>query len=411
MSATTAAATVTVSAFAETISHFADREVAPHAAALDVHPPDRGLVRELLLGAGRLGVYGAVIPEADGGTGHDPVALHEAIDALAYHNAGLAMSLMPTYLLARAVALHGSAAQRQRWLPGIASGRMLASWAVTEPGAGSDVAAVATRARRDGGDWLITGRKMFITNASIADVLLLLCRTGRVGARGQLTTFVLPMDLPGISVARELDKMGLRSSPTCELVLDEVRLSDGERLGAVGAGWDVGMDVLNYERLAVPAIAAGICARALDLSLQYAEKRSAFGGPIADIGSVQEMLADMSAGLLEARLLYRHAAHLVGLGHPAVLEASAAKLVGARLASHVASLGVQIHGGYGYTREFEVERLYRDARLFSIGGGTSQIQQKIVAAQLRRDPRWPARAGVAGATATMETLSLSPEGS
>lgn len=376
------------SAFADTVAAYTAREVLPRAEELDRHPQDMTLIRDLLLGVGRIGLYGAVVPSEHGGTGPDSLALHEGIEALAYGNAGLAMSTMPTYLLARAVALHGTSEQRTRWLEPIAEGRAIASWAVTEPATGSDVAAITTRAERTPHGWRITGRKMFITNAAIADCLLLLCRTGGSGVDGTLTTFVVPMDLPGIAVPRALDKMGLRSSPTCELVLENVLVEDTERLGEVGAGWAIGMDVLDYERLAVPAIAAGMCARALDLATSYAATRTAFGGPLDGIGAVQGMLADIAAGLLECRLLYRHVARLVDEGSAAVLDASIGKLVGGRLANRVASLAVQVHGGYGYIREYEVERLYRDARLFTIGGGTSEIKQKIIAARLRREPTW-----------------------
>jgi alkylation response protein AidB-like acyl-CoA dehydrogenase len=377
----------------DSVRRWADEHVAPRNAELDEHPQNLELIRELLLGAGEIGLYGTVIPPEYDGTGPSALALHEALDALSYVNAGLAMSCMPTYLTARALALHGSDEQKSRWLPPIANGQIVTCWAVTEPDTGSDVAAITTRATRDGDNWRITGRKMFITNASIADCCLLLCRTGEEGAKGQLTTFVLPMDLPGIEVTKNLDKMGLRSSPTCEVSFDDVVVPDGDRLGEVGGGWEIGMDVLDYERIAIPAMGGGMCARALDLSLAYAESRRAFGGPIADIGAVSGMLAEMSAGLLQCRLLFRHVCALVDAGRPSIAEGSIGKLAGAKIVNEVVALGVQIHGGYGYCREYEIERLYRDARLWTIGGGTSEIQRKIVTGQLRRQPAWPAEAG------------------
>lgn len=382
------------SAFAETVGRFATAHVMPEAARLDQHPQDMGLIRELLLGIGRLGLYGAVVPAEYGGIGPDSLALHEGVDALAYGNAGLAMSTMPTYLLARAVALHGTLEQKERWLPPVARGEIIGSWAVTEPDTGSDVANITSKAERTADGWRLSGRKMFITNASVADALLVLCRTGEGSVGQAMTTFVVSMDTPGISVPRALDKMGLRSSPTCELVLDDVEVGDEDRLGAVGEGWAVGMAVLDYERLAVPAITAGMGARALDLASAYAANRQAFGSRLDDIGAVQAMLADMAAGLLECRLLYRHVAELVDTGRPAIAAGSIGKLVAGRIANQVTSLAVQVHGGYGYTREFEVERLYRDARLFTIGGGTSEIQQKIIASQLRRQRGWARTAGI-----------------
>lgn len=383
-----------VSPFAETVARFTADRVLPRAEALDAHPQDLGLIRQLLLEVGELGLYGSVIPPEYGGTGPDSLALHEGVDALGYGNAGLALSTMPTYLLARALTLFGNEEQRRRWLPPIADGRLIGAWAVTEPDTGSDVSRITTKAERTATGWCLTGRKMFITNAAIADTLLVLCRTGADGGRGAMTTFVLPMSSRGIDVPRSLEKMGLRSSPTCELVLDGVEVADSDRLGEVGQGWDIGMAVLDYERLAVPAITAGMSARALDLASAYAAQRQAFGSRLDDIGAVQGMLADIACGVLECRLLYRHVAALVDAGRPAIAEGSIGKLVAGRLANVVTSIAVQVHGGYGYTREYEVERLYRDARLFAIGGGTSEIQQKIIAGELRRRPGWAAKAGL-----------------
>lgn len=384
-----------LSPFAQTIGRFTTEHVIPQAAQLDEHPQDMGLIRELLLGVGRIGLYGAVVPPEYDGTGPDSLALHEGIDALAYGNAGLAMSTMPTYLLARAVALFGTPDQKDLWLPPVSRGELIGSWAVTEPDTGSDVSSISTKAERTPGGWRLSGRKMFITNAAIADALLVLCRTADGPTNGALTAFVVPMSLSGIEVPRALDKMGLRSSPTCELLLDGVGVSDETRLGEVGQGWEVAMAVLDYERIAVPAITAGMSARALDLAAAYAAQRQSFGDRLDEIGAVQAMLADMAAGLLECRLLYRHVAGLVDRGEPAIAAGSIGKLVAGRLANQVTSIAVQVHGGYGYTREYEVERLYRDARLFAIGGGTSEIQQKIIAGQLRRHPEWSRTAGIA----------------
>lgn len=382
--------------WAAVIHKFGRDKVLPRNGDLDAHPQDMDLIRSLLLEVGKIGLYGTVISPEYGGTGPSSVALHEAVDALAYHNAGLAMSTMPTYLTARALMSFGTDEQKSRWLPGIAAGETITSWAVTEPDTGSDVANITTKAVRDGDGWRINGTKMFITNATIADAVLLLCRTGGPGIKETLTTFVIPMNAPGISVTGVLEKMGLRSSPTCELVFDDVRVEDTDRLGDVGKGWQVAMDVLDYERLAIPAMTAGMAQRALELSQAYALQRTAFGGPIADLAPVSEMLADMAAALLECRLLYRHAAALSDAGRPSVAEGSISKLVAGRLANEVTSHAVQIHGGYGYCREYEVERLYRDARLFMIGGGTSQVQRKIIAQQLRRSPRWGVSAGMWG---------------
>lgn len=392
---TTPVETVEQSEFAQTVRRFAEQKVIPRNHELDQHPQNLVLIRELLQGVGRLGLYATIIPEEYGGAGQpDSVALHEGLEALAYGNGGLSMSTMPMYLFARAVTLYGTDSQKAQWLPRLADGEMVASWAVTEPHAGSDVAGITTKAERTATGWRISGRKMFITNAVIADGLLLLARTGGPGIRDTMTTFVLPMDLPGIEISQTLEKMGLRSSPTCEVVFDGVEVSDEARLGEVGQGWQIGMEVLDYERLAAPAFSAGVAARALDLVQAYTNDRVAFGGKLNKIGAVQQMTADIAADLLVSRLLYRHIGALVDSGRPAIVSGSIGKLLGARMATAASNLAVQIHGGYGYIREYEVERLYRDTRLLSIGGGTSEIQQKIIAEQLTREPGWGRTAGL-----------------
>ncbi|MFD2473582.1 acyl-CoA dehydrogenase family protein [Amycolatopsis silviterrae] len=396
MSQTTIAApTAEPSLFARSMRRYAEEKVIPRNEELDGHPQNFELIAELLRGAGRLGLYATIIPEEYGGAGEpDSVALHEGIEEFTYGNAGLAMSTMPMYLFARAVTLYGTDEQKARWLPGLAEGEMIASWGVSEPHAGSDVANIATKAERTESGWRINGRKMFITNAIIADGILLLARTGGAGIRDTMTTFLIPMDTPGIGVSRTLDKMGLRSSPTCEVVFDDVTVSDDAVLGEVGQGWRIGMEVLDYERIAASAFAAGVTSRALDITTAYTADRDAFGGKLNRIGAVQQMLADIAADLLVSRLLYRHISALVDSGRPAIVSGSAGKLLGARNASHATDLAVQILGGYGYVRDYEVERLYRDARLLAIGGGTSQIQQKIIAEQLFREPGWNRVAGL-----------------
>ncbi len=383
------------SMFAETVRRFAEDKVIPRNDELDQHPQNLELISELLRGAGRLGLYATIIPEEYGGAGRaDSVALHEGIEEFTYGNGGLAMSTMPMYLFARAVTLYGTDDQKGRWLPQLASGELICSWAVTEPQAGSDVAAITTRADKTTTGWRINGRKMFITNASIADAVLLLARTGGPGIRDTMSLFVFPMDLPGIAPSQSLHKMGLKSSPTCEVAFDNVEIGDDALLGEVGGGWQVGMEVLDYERVAGSAFAAGVSSRALDIAARYAAERDAFGGKLKQIGAVQQMLAEIAADLLVSRLLYRHISALVDSGQPAVISGSIGKLLGARHASKSADLAIQILGGYGYVREYEVERLYRDARLLSIGGGTSEIQQKIIAEQLFREPTWNRAAGL-----------------
>lgn len=383
------------SAFAQSMRRYSEEKVIPRNDELDQHPQDFELIQELLRGAGRLGLYATIIPEEYGGAGEpDSVALHEGIEEFAYGNGGLSMSTMPMYLFARAVTLYGSEEQKARWLPQLADGELITSWAVTEPHAGSDVAALTTKAEKTENGWRISGRKMFITNAVIADAVLLLARTGGPGIRDTMTTFVFPMDLPGIEVSKTLHKMGLRSSPTCELVFDNVEIPHSAVLGEVGKGWQIGMEVLDYERVAGSAFAAGVASRALDITTAYAAERDAFGGKLKDVGAVQQMLAEIAADLLASRLLYRHISALVDSGQPAIVSGSIGKLLGARNASASADLAIQVLGGYGYVRDYEVERLYRDARLLAIGGGTSEIQMKIIAEQLFREPGWNRVAGL-----------------
>jgi alkylation response protein AidB-like acyl-CoA dehydrogenase len=280
-------------------------------------------------------------------------------------------------LAGKTIAAWGTEEQKQEWLPRLADGSGLGCYALTEPGSGSDPASLVTRARRDGGDWVIDGSKIFITLGSWAGVALVFARTGGEGARG-ITCFLVPTSSGGFS-ARKIDgKLGLRAQDTAELFLDGVRVPDSARLGDEGAGFKVAMSALDNGRISLAAGSVGIAAGCLDASTAYSSERRQFGKPIAGFQLVQELIAEMSVETEAARLLAWRAAYLADSGQPYTLAASQAKYYASEVAVHAANAAVQVHGGYGYVDEFPVQKYLRDARVSTLYEGTSQIQKLLI---------------------------------
>jgi alkylation response protein AidB-like acyl-CoA dehydrogenase len=279
----------------------------------------------------------------------------------------------------------GTEQQKQRYLTRAARGEWLAAWALTEPGSGSDSAALATTARRDGGDWVISGTKMFITQGSVGGFCVVLARTDfEVAPQRGISAFIVETSTPGYSVGRKLEKYGCRSSDTAEVVLDNVRVPDAQRLGDVNQGFRDTMRILDSGRVSIAAMALGLGRGALEMAVRYAKERSAFGKPIADFQAIQWLLADAKKDLEAAALLTYRAAWLADRGERYTAEASMAKLFASEVATRVCNDALQIHGGYGFTREFEIERHLRDAKLCEIGEGTSQVQRLVIAKHLLR---------------------------
>jgi len=368
----------------ETVRDFAEREVAPKASQWD---REERFPHEIVPKLAELGLLGIKIPEAYGGSGLDMLAYAVCVEEIARVDGSLALTVASHNGLGTGHVLAvGTEEQKQRYLTRAASGEWLAAWALTEPGSGSDSAALTTTARRDGDDWLITGTKMFITQGSVGGFCVVLARTDfdAPPQRG-ISAFIVDTKAPGYSIGKKLEKYGCRSSDTVEIRLDEVRVSDRDRLGEVNQGFRDTMRILDSGRVSIAAMALGLGRGALEMALRYAKDRAAFGKPIAEFQAVQWMLADAKKDLDAAALLTYRAAWLADRGERYTSEASVAKLFASEVATRICNDSLQIHGGYGFTREFAIERHLRDVKLCEIGEGTSQVQRMVIAKHLLRD--------------------------
>ena len=324
------------------------------------------------------GVAGLPIPALYGGSGGSVIDCCLVNEALAEggHDGGLNLSLGAHWVIGSVpIWLHGTEQQRQRWLPGLCDGSLIGAWASTEPEAGSDAAAIRTTARRDGDDWVLDGTKLFITNGPIADVCTVLAR-----AEQGPTAFIVDTTNPGFRVGRELDKLGCRSSPTAEIHLQDCRVGPDAVLGELGSAlWRVAFECFDWERTVMLAGGVGGMRAGLDDAIRYAKAREQFGKPIAHFQAIAHKLADMEINYQVVRNAVYKAAWLKQQGQPHQVEASVAKVLLGRLSVDNALEAIQIHGGYGYLRDFPAERGLRDAKLASIGGGTTEIQKMIIA--------------------------------
>jgi alkylation response protein AidB-like acyl-CoA dehydrogenase len=354
---------------------FVDAEVAPYAAEWDRREcVDRDIVKAL----GRLGFLGLTIAEDDGGAGGDHLAYCLVLEELGRGDASVrGLVSVSLGLVAKTIAAHGSDAQKSEWLPRLCAGEALGCFALTEPGTGSDAGSLTTRAARDGGDWLLTGTKTFITNGTWAEVALVFARTGGPGPRG-VTAFLVPTDAPGLSRREIHGKLGLRGQPTAELAFDGVRMPDAARLGPEGGGFRTAMSTLDKGRMSLAAGCVGIAQGCLDAAVRYAGERRQFGKPIAGHQLVQELLARIAVDTAAARLLVWRVADLVDRGRPFATEASMAKLFASETAVRAANDALQVFGGYGYVDEYPVGKYLRDARVSTLYEGTSQIQQLLI---------------------------------
>ncbi|WP_431882881.1 acyl-CoA dehydrogenase family protein [Micromonospora gifhornensis] len=359
----------------ELAADFVNREVVPHAATWDRREAvDPGIVGKL----GDVGFLGLTIDEEYGGSGGDHLAYCLVLEELGRGDSAVrGIVSVSLGLVAKSIATHGTPEQREQWLPALCSGAALGCFALTEPDSGSDAAALTTRAARDGDDWLLTGRKTFITNGTTADVALLFARTGGPGHRG-ITAFLVPTDSPGLSRSEIKGKLGLRGQATAELVLDGVRVPDTARLGECGAGFRLALGTLAKGRMSVAAGCVGIAQGCLNAAVDYAGARTQFGKPIAGHQLVQQLLARIAVDTAAARLLVWQVADLIDRGQPFATEASMAKLFASEAAVRAANDAIQVFGGYGYIDEYPVGKYLRDARVTTLYEGTSQIQQLLI---------------------------------
>jgi butyryl-CoA dehydrogenase len=354
--------------------------VAPRAAEIDAAGEFPEDVRRLFA---ENDVFATVAPPEYGGIDGMLLTLTIVCEEITRVCSNSGMVLGNQSLGAGPISLFGSDDQKETFLPKLASGEWLCSFALSEPGAGSDAAALQTRARREGDSWVISGRKNFITHANLADVMTVFARVDATDR--ETVALLVTRDDPGWRVDRIEHKMGLRGSPTCSVVLEEVRVPDSARLGPVGDGLRVALSTLDKGRIMTASLALGIAQGALELALAYAQERVQFGKPIADFQAVQFMLADMETDVQAARALVRSAASAYDAGEPDITRTAAAtKLFATDMVNRVTSTAVQVLGGYGYIVDYGAERRMRDARVFSIFEGTNEIQRLVIARELLR---------------------------
>jgi len=356
---------------------FAEKEVRPVAAAID---RDARFPRETVRRMGELGLMGIAVPEAWGGSGGDTVgyvlALEEVARACASH--AVIMSVNNS-LYCDPVLRWGTEEQKARFLAPFAAGRQLGCFCLTEPEAGSDARNQSTLALRDGTGYRLRGRKVFVTNGREADAALVFAQTDRaLGHRG-ISAFLVDKGAPGFTVVKTEDKLGIRASDTAEFLFEDCPVPAGQRLGEEGQGFRIAMAALDGGRIGIAAQAVGIAQGAYELALAYARERKSFGVPIGQHQMVGWMLADMATAIEAARLLTWRAAWLKDAGAPYAVEASMAKLFASEVAMRVTTDAIQVHGGYGYITEYQVERYFRDAKITQIYEGTSQIQKLVIA--------------------------------
>ena len=336
--------------------------------------------RELLTSLGQTGLLGALVPEEYGGAALDYVSYALAVEELNRVDASVGITMWAhNSLCTNHITLFGSKEQKTAYLPRLARGEWLGAWGLTEPGSGSDAAAMKTRAVPEGGRFVLNGSKAFITNAGVAEVAVVMAVTDPARGNKGISAFVLEKGISGFSAGRPYRKLGLHASNTAELIFDNVAVPAGQLLGDLGMGFVNTMQVLEGGRIAMAAMAVGIAQAALDTALVYMKERRAFGKTLAEFNGLQGMIADMGTEIEAARLLTLRAAALKDSGRPAKTAASMAKVFASEVAMKAATKSLQIHGGAGYITEFPIERIFRDAKLTEIGEGTSEIQRMVIA--------------------------------
>jgi alkylation response protein AidB-like acyl-CoA dehydrogenase len=367
--------------FQEAVREFAATELAPKVMEMDrAQAIDPLLIQRLF----ELGLMGVEIPEGQGGTGADFFTSVLVVEELSRVDPAVAVLVdVQNTLVINALLRWATEGQGRRWLPRLATDSV-GAYALSEVGSGSDAFALQCRARPDGDDWVIDGRKMWITNGAEAGLYILFATVDPDAGYKGITAFVIDRDADGFTVGKREDKLGIRASSTCELILDGVRVSGADVLGEVGQGYRVAIETLNEGRIGIGAQMLGLAQGALDHTLRYVQEREQFGRQVGSFQGVQFQIAEMATEIEAARLLVYNAARLKGEGQPFVVKAAMAKLYASEMAQRVASRCIDLHGGYGFTTEYPVEKLYRDAKIGTIYEGTSNMQKQTIAKVLMR---------------------------
>ena len=363
----------------ETAREFVDRELIPHVREWE----EKGEVpRSFYDKMAKLGFLGAPMPEKYGGAGMDYVSFMLLVEEISRGSSSVRTTVsVQTSLSETSLLWFANEEQKRTWLVPLAKGEKLGAWALTEPDAGSDAANLQTTAALEGDEWVLNGQKRFISNGSISDFIQVYAREPGSKRHEGISLFMVPKDAPGFKVTHveTTTKLGLRASPTADLAFEDCRIPKENLIGTPGDGWNQAMRTLNSGRIGIAAGAVGVARAALEAAVKYVKERKAFGRPIGDFQLVREMIAQSAVEIDAARLLTLRAAHLRDQGQDNTLEVSMAKLFGAQMAQRVTDWAIQVHGGYGFSGDFDVERYYRDARILGLYEGTNEIQKLIIA--------------------------------
>ncbi len=359
------------------IHEFAEKEIRPKMMEWD---ETQEFPVEVFRKLGELGLMGVLVPTEYGGSGLSYFEYITVVSEIAKVCGSIGLSVAAhNSLCTNHIYKFGSDALKKNYLPKLASGQWIGAWGLTEANTGSDAGNMKCVAVRDGDSWVINGTKNWITHGKTGDVAVVLCRTGEPRAKNNITAFAIEKGTPGFSAGKKENKLGMRASETCELVFDNCRISDAQRLGEVGEGFKQAMIILDGGRISIAALALGIAKGAFDASVKYAKERQQFDQPIANFQAIQWKLADMATQIETAELLIFEAADKLMRGEPMTRESAMAKYYASEVSVRVSTEAVQIFGGYGYTKDFPVEKYYRDSKLCTIGEGTSEIQKLVIA--------------------------------
>jgi alkylation response protein AidB-like acyl-CoA dehydrogenase len=365
------------------VREFARAEIAPHVMEWD---ENQIFPLETIRKLGRLGYMGAIFPEDLGGAGLGYVEYASIIEELSRVDGSVGIIVAAhTSLCSNHIFKCGTKEQREFYLPKLASGEWIGCWSLTEPEAGSDAAGTRTTAVRDGGGWVLNGSKTFTTNAHYADVCVAMAVTERSAAQHGISAFIIGKDTPGFRLGKKENKLGLRASATGEVIFEDCRLDASQMLGLPGRGFIDSLKTLDGGRISIAALSIGIAQGAYDAALKYSKLRKQFGRPISEFQAIQHKLVDMATSLDAARLLTCRAAAMLDRGERVTRESAMAKLFASEAAVSICNEAVQIHGGYGFIKDYPVEKFYRDVKLCTIGEGTSEIQPLVIARQLLKD--------------------------
>jgi alkylation response protein AidB-like acyl-CoA dehydrogenase len=367
----------------KTVRDFAESEIAPHVMEWD---EGACFPMQIVKALGRLGLMGCIFPPELGGAGMGYVEYATAIEELSRVDGSVGIIVAAhTSLCSNHIFLAGNDVQKREYIPRLATGDFIGAWALTEPGAGSDAAAARTTAVRHGKSWVLNGTKTFCTNGHYADVVVVMAVTNKSAKSHGLSAFVVEKGTPGFRPGKKENKLGLRASDTSELIFEDCVIPEDNLLGVENDGFVDAMRVLDGGRISIAALALGMGQGAYEAALKYSKQRKQFGQAISEFQAIQWKLADMATELEAARLLTMRAAWLKDNGHNTTLESAMAKLYAAEVAVKAANEGVQIHGGYGFIKDYPAEKFYRDVKLCTIGEGTSEIQRLVIARQLLKD--------------------------